>query len=767
DANLSSGNFTGLNFGWANLTGADLTDANFTLAWFNSSTVWPEGFDFLNSGAWGPGVDFSDQYLQLKALGKDLAGANLSGTSFTWDSEFDSTSLKNADLTEGNFSGLNFSSSNLSGAKLDGANFTGATFNQDTNFTGAMYNSATIWPDGFDPVAAGAIIPKPFLLSNEELDLIALDQFMHMQRARYVKSDHGEVDYNETNWDVSRDRRADKYLTFDGVVQSYSPMSYSETNMDDPNGYNDLLHSSIQGPFADLVHDERTLSTQMKSDENISISGHTYLTKVYEIKEVLGFQGLVYNEYHEERTRILWVHESLGLLRWTESNQLSSESNGLGSVSNPHIDESLEYSLILQTDSHSPTHTVDLNSTIALEMIWVEPGTFTMGSPGTEEGRNNNETEHNVTLTEGFYLGKYEVTQAQYEAVMTGNTNGLSATPSRFSGNPNRPVEKVSWDDIQVYLKHLNEQNADNIPAGWAYVLPTEEEWEYACRAGTDTAYSWGDSITLQNANYYEDSLSYHDQSTKDVGQYLPNAWGFYDMHGNVIEWTNGLSMVGPEQDPTLIVPVEQRIYRGGAFNSGKQSLRSAYRIDQFPSVSGHQIGFRLAFKQTNRAPAALDSIVALIITENQPIGTIVGEFNATDPDAGILTYHFVSGENNNSLFNLDLNGTLSSATVFDFESNASVYTVRIKAMNEFNATEEKQFPVTLLDLDDEKPVIVLNGDGNVTHEAGSLYQDANASWSDNVDGAGTVVGVGEVNASLPGIYTILYRFTDSSGNQA
>ena len=143
----------------------------------------------------------------------------------------------------------------------------------------------------------------------------------------------------------------------------------------------------------------------------------------------------------------------------------------------------------------------------------------------------------------------------------------------------------------------MNEQEKNNIPAGWAYVLPTEEQWEYACRAGTNTAYSWGDSITLQNANYYDDTLSYWDQSTKDVGQYLPNAWGFYDMHGNVIEWTNGLSMVGPEQDPSLFEPVEQRIYRGGAFNSGKLSLRSAYRFDQYPSVTGHQIGFRLAYK--------------------------------------------------------------------------------------------------------------------------------------------------------------------------
>ena len=140
-------------------------------------------------------------------------------------------------------------------------------------------------------------------------------------------------------------------------------------------------------------------------------------------------------------------------------------------------------------------HSVDLNASVKLDMLWVEPGTFTMGSPTTEAGRGTNETEHNVTLTQGFYLGKYEVTQAQYEAVMTGVTGDLNATPSNWHGNPNRPVEKVSWNDAQVFLSRLNAQQSANIPAGWAYVLPTESQWEYACRAGTKTMYSWGNDI--------------------------------------------------------------------------------------------------------------------------------------------------------------------------------------------------------------------------------------------------------------------------------
>ena len=139
-----------------------------------------------------------------------------------------------------------------------------------------------------------------------------------------------------------------------------------------------------------------------------------------------------------------------------------------------------------------PNKFVGLNSSVNLEMIWVEPGTFTMGSPVSEVGRDDDETEHNVTLTQGFYLGKYEVTQAQYEAVMTGNKEGLSATPGWFSGNPNGPVENISWEDVQIFLQRLNEQQADNLSAGWSYVLPTEAQWEYACRAGTNTAYFGG-----------------------------------------------------------------------------------------------------------------------------------------------------------------------------------------------------------------------------------------------------------------------------------
>jgi formylglycine-generating enzyme len=234
---------------------------------------------------------------------------------------------------------------------------------------------------------------------------------------------------------------------------------------------------------------------------------------------------------------------------------------------------------------------------LSLEMSWVEPGTFTMGSPTSEASY---EPQHQVTLTKGFYLGKYEVTQAQHEAVMTGNTEGLSATPSYYSGNPNRPVERVSWNDVQVFLTRLNaaEEAAGRLPEGWSYVLPTEAEWEYACRAGTTTAYSWGNAIDLTKANFaphWRSGL----QRTSDVGQYAANPWGFYDMHGNVYEWCAdwyGDYPTGAVTDPVGPVHGSPRVKRGGSWGTPGTYLRSAERVYAH-GIRFHNLGFRVGLK--------------------------------------------------------------------------------------------------------------------------------------------------------------------------
>jgi formylglycine-generating enzyme required for sulfatase activity len=257
-------------------------------------------------------------------------------------------------------------------------------------------------------------------------------------------------------------------------------------------------------------------------------------------------------------------------------------SNDFGSVSS----EALQ----IDVNDTQLIHPIDLNSTVDLEMIWVEPGTFSMGQDGVAT------PVHEVTLTNGFYLGKYEVTQAQYEAVMTGNSDGLSATPSNFASNPNRPVEKVSWDDVQKFLTRLNAQEAGNIPAGWAYVLPTEAQWEYACRAGTTTAYSWGDTITSEDANYNQTI-----GQTTDVGQYSANPWGFFDMHGNVWEWTSDWYEAyssGTVTNPEGSATGSNRVFRGGSWSNTGSILRSAFRNNNHPGLRGNDIGFRVGFQQ-------------------------------------------------------------------------------------------------------------------------------------------------------------------------
>ena len=245
---------------------------------------------------------------------------------------------------------------------------------------------------------------------------------------------------------------------------------------------------------------------------------------------------------------------------------------------------------------------VDLNATVAMDMIWCPPGTFTMGSPTTEAGRGTDETEHNVSLTHGFYLGKYEVTQAQYEAVMTGVTGDRNATPSNWHGNPNRPVEMVSWDDAQVFLTRLNEQQAGNLPAGWSYVLPTESQWEYACRAGTTTRFSWGDSIAGTNANYSASGYS----QTRDVGLYAANPWGFFDMHGNVWEWTadayqNAYPIGNPVINPAFPVVNTNSlgVFRGGSFLDSAPTHRSAKRYDFNLLARQGNIGFRVSLQKS------------------------------------------------------------------------------------------------------------------------------------------------------------------------
>jgi formylglycine-generating enzyme required for sulfatase activity len=231
---------------------------------------------------------------------------------------------------------------------------------------------------------------------------------------------------------------------------------------------------------------------------------------------------------------------------------------------------------------------------VSNDFVRINGGTFRMGSPATEVGRHVREgPQHSVTVS-GFSMSKYEVTQKEWTAVMGNN-------PSYFKGD-NLPVEQVSWYDAIEYcnkrsvkegLTPAYTRNGDTVT--WnrranGYRLPTEAEWEYACRAGTTTAYSTGGSITTGQANY-------NIGKTTNVGSYSANAWGLYDMHGNVWEWCwdwYGNYSSGAQTDPVGASSGTSRLARGGSWYSDAQHVRSAYRNYGTPSGRSSRLGFRL-----------------------------------------------------------------------------------------------------------------------------------------------------------------------------
>ncbi len=250
--------------------------------------------------------------------------------------------------------------------------------------------------------------------------------------------------------------------------------------------------------------------------------------------------------------------------------------------------------------------TVQLGAGTCLEMNWVNPGTFMMGSPKNELGRGDNETLHQVTLTKGFWLGKYEVTQAQWYAAM-------ETDPSYFKGSL-RPVEQVSYELCMAFCKRLTaiQRAAGRLSDKYEYTLPTEAQWEYACRAGTTTALNNGKDLTTLNGlcpNLSEVAWYGNDNGsggtakgvTHMVGMLIPNAWGFYDMQGNVWEWC--LDWYGTYPDMEVTDPLGpdnnmgySRVHRGGSWVDirwCRSSTRGVVKI-----ISDHaagNLGFRLA----------------------------------------------------------------------------------------------------------------------------------------------------------------------------
>ena len=223
-------------------------------------------------------------------------------------------------------------------------------------------------------------------------------------------------------------------------------------------------------------------------------------------------------------------------------------------------------------------------NTIGMEFVLIPAGEFMMGSPESEDGRSGNEGPvHKVRIPQPFLLGATPVTQAAYEQVIGSN-------PSMFIKGPNRPVENVSWNDAQEFIKKLRASD------GGEYSLPTEAQWEYACRAGSRTRfYSGDDDSTLGRIAWYDENS---DSESHDVAQKAPNAFGLHDMSGNVHEWCQSLYTSYPHSegdDREDLSSGASRVLRGGSWNFHARDCRSAYRTGSDPGLKIDFLGFRVA----------------------------------------------------------------------------------------------------------------------------------------------------------------------------
>ena len=239
---------------------------------------------------------------------------------------------------------------------------------------------------------------------------------------------------------------------------------------------------------------------------------------------------------------------------------------------------------------------------------WIQPGAFTMGSSQAEKDAalasvpNSKpewfapEVPHQVTLTQGFWLADSACTQALWQAITGSN-------PANFKESPQNPVEQVSWDDCQQFLSKLNSRFSEG-----GFRLPSEAQWEYACRAGTTTAFSFGSTITPEQVNYDGNypfagaAGGLYRRKTVPVKSLPPNAWGLYEMHGNVWQWCNdwyGDFSGGAERDPAGPSSGSYRVHRGGSWRSLARSCRSAFRSWGTPDFRDSNLGFRIAAQAT------------------------------------------------------------------------------------------------------------------------------------------------------------------------
>jgi formylglycine-generating enzyme required for sulfatase activity len=253
-----------------------------------------------------------------------------------------------------------------------------------------------------------------------------------------------------------------------------------------------------------------------------------------------------------------------------------------------------------------------VKNSIAMEFVKIPAGSFLMGSPNTEQGRYDDEEQHEVKITKAFHLDIYEVTQKQYKRIMGTTPSHFSKTgqgKARVQGKDTSgfPVESVTWTQAKEFCKKLGELPEER-KAGRQYRLPTEAEWEYACRAGTKTPFHVGRALHI-HANFcglapypITGKRGFDEGNTREVGSYDGNAFGLYDMHGNVHEWCE--DWYGPyvtkrvQEDPRGPQAGKERVFRGGCWLSTGRACRAAQRAKLGPDEAHYGIGFRIVMEQ-------------------------------------------------------------------------------------------------------------------------------------------------------------------------
>jgi formylglycine-generating enzyme required for sulfatase activity len=267
-----------------------------------------------------------------------------------------------------------------------------------------------------------------------------------------------------------------------------------------------------------------------------------------------------------------------------------------------------------QQPSVGPAPGTVLTNSIGMKLAYVPAGKFIMGSPADEAERSDEELQHEVTISKAFYMGAYEVSQREFKLVIL--PSGLKIQAPIFGekrgGGPEHPRENITWYQAAGFCKVLSDLPAEK-QAGRTYRLPTEAEWEYACRAGTKTAFHFGNAVSATQANFNGNfpfggaKTGQYLKRTAKVGSYAANAWGLYDMHGNVAEWCSDFydkdyyqksPKVDPKGPDKGVVDTDYkdffRVIRGGCWLDEARACRSAYRFRAMPHDPYRLIGFRV-----------------------------------------------------------------------------------------------------------------------------------------------------------------------------